>query len=206
MGFRSESGDPRGGPGRVEGLSEMFGMGGRTLWEVQDGLWDPSGGPGRFGGTSGRSGTGQGTLGIPGQVVGPHGGPSRVGEPNQRSGTGRGRFRWSGTIQESSGRSRKGRGNLGQVRDGSGGSTQRAAMSWGTLEEVQDWTGDPRGGPRCVRGPSRRSRPGRRRLEEVWDVSADPPEGLGRVEGRSWWSGKVSGTLGLIWEGSGYPQ
>ena len=65
-----------------------------------------------------------------------------------------------------------------------------------TLGEVRDGSGDPRGGPGRVEGPSGSSGTGRGTLGEVWDGSRDPrgvPE-MGR------------GTLGEVRDGSVDPQ
>ena len=51
----------------------------------------------------------------------------------------------------------------------------------GTLSEVLDGLGDPRGGPGWVRGPSGRSGTGRVTLGEVQDGLQDSWEGPGRV-------------------------
>ena len=69
---RDVSGDPRKGPGQVEGPSERPGTGQKTLGKVLDGsvthgevrdrLEDPQGGPGRVRGHLGSSGTGRGTI------------------------------------------------------------------------------------------------------------------------------------------------
>ena len=76
-------------------------------------------------------------------------------------------------------------------------------MGWGTLGEVRDGSGDPRGCPGRFVGPSGRSetgwgtlgevRDGRWTLRAVWDClgtlgevqngSGDPRRGEGRVEG-----------------------
>ena len=55
---RDGSGDPRGGPGRVEGPSGWYGQGRGTLGEVWDELGEHRGGPGRVGRPSRRFGTG----------------------------------------------------------------------------------------------------------------------------------------------------
>ena len=88
-------------------------------------------------------------------------------------------------------------------------------MGRGTLEEVRDRLGDPRGGPRQVGGPSEkfetgrklpgrcgtgwgtpgRSRMGRETLGEVRDGSGEPRGGLERVRAHSRRHGPVQGTL-----------
>ena len=72
------SGDPRGGPGRVEERYRRFWTGRETLRKVRDGLREPLGGSGRVGGPSWRSGTGR---------VNPPKGPGRVERPSGRAGT-----------------------------------------------------------------------------------------------------------------------
>ena len=77
--------------------------------------------------------------------------------PAGRSWIGQGTHRAVGT----------GRGKLGEVRDGSG-----------TLMEVQERLGDPRGSLRRVERPSGRSGTGQGTLGEVWDGSGTPREDL----------------------------
>ena len=60
---RDGTGDPQGGPGRVEGPFGRSRKGRGTLGEVRDGLGDPREGPGRAVEPSVRFGMGQGTLG-----------------------------------------------------------------------------------------------------------------------------------------------
>ena len=57
------SGDPRDGPGRVEGLTGRFMTGQGTIGKVRDWSRVSRGGPERVEGLSGRSGTGRWTLG-----------------------------------------------------------------------------------------------------------------------------------------------
>ena len=54
----------------------------------------------------------------------------------------------------------------------------RCEMVWGTLGEVRDGSGDPRGGPGQIVGPSGRSRTGQRTLKEVRDGSGTLAEVL----------------------------
>ena len=56
-------------------------------------------------------------------------------------------------------------------------------MGWGTLREVRDRLGDPRGGMGRVKGLSGRSGTGRGTLGKVRDGSRDPQRGQGQVEG-----------------------
>ena len=67
--------------------------------------------------------------------------------------------------------------------------------SWGTLEEVRDWSRDLRRGTKWVGRSSGRFGTGRGTLGEVRD-------GLGP----SWRSGTGQGTLGKFRDGSGDPQ
>ena len=57
----------------------------------------------------------------------------------------------------------------------------RSGTGWGTLGEVRDGEGDPRGGPRRVGGPSGRYGMARETLGKVRDGSEDPWGGLGQV-------------------------
>ena len=75
-----------------------------------------------------------------------------------------------------------GRGTLWQVQDG-----------WETLGEVRDASREPRGGPKQVRGLSRRFGTGQKTLGQVRYGSEDPSEGAGRFVGPSGRSGKGSG-------------
>ena len=86
-------------------------------------------------------------------------------------------------------------------------------MGGGTLGEVQDGLGDPRGGPGqvgdtqgglgLVGGPSGMSRTGRGTLPEVQKRVGDTRGGPGRVGGPSWRSGSGRKTLPKFWDGSG---
>ena len=79
---------------------------------------------------------------------------------------------------------------LGEVRDRTG-----------TFLEVQDGSGEPRGGPGRVEGPWRKSGMGQGTLPEVRDGLGDPPVGLGWVGGPSGKSGTGRGTQGEVWNG-----
>ena len=70
-------------------------------------------------------------------------------------------------------------------------------MGRGTFGEIRDGSGDPRGGPVRVGGPSRRSGSDWGTRWEVRDGSGDPRGGPGRVGGLSRRSGTGQGTL---WE------
>ena len=61
----------------------------------------------------------------------------------------------------------------------------RSVTGQGTLAEVYDWLGGPRGGPRRVGGPSGRSGTGRGTLGEVRNGSGDHRGGPRRVGGPS---------------------
>ena len=89
------------------------------------------------------------------------------------------------------------RDTLKKVQDGT---------SKGTLGEVRDRFGNPRGGPGQVEGTSGRSRTGRRNLGAVQDGPGDNQGGPGRVErplgrcGTGWGTLKRSGTdRGTLW-------
>ena len=115
------------------------------------------------------------------------------------------------------------RGTLPEVRDGLRyspgglgwviGPTQRFGMGWWTFTEVQDGSGDTRGGPRRfgdppgglgrVGGPFQRSGTGRSTLPEVRYVSENPPGGARRVRGPTRKSGMGRRTLPEVRDGSG---
>ena len=77
---------------------------------------------------------------------------------------------WVGGPTKRSGTSRE---TLGEVRDELGW----CGMGQGTLMEVWDELGDPRGGPGCFGGPSGRSGTSQETLGEVRDRSGDPRGG-----------------------------
>ena len=97
-----------------------------------------------------------------------------------------------------------------------GGPSQRSGTGRGTLEEVQDGSRDPPGGPGRVGGPSGKSWKeqgipgmfvtGQRTLGEVGDRWGDTRGGLGRVGGPSERSGSGRGTHGEDRDGLGDPR
>ena len=138
---------------------------------MQDGSGDPRGSPGQVEGASGRFDRGWGTLGEGRDgLVDPRRGPGRVGGPSGRSGTG-----WE---------------NLGEVRDGSENSQRGSKTGLGTLGEVQDRLGEPRGGPGRVVRPSGWSETGQGTLGKIrdglrtWRRSATGRETFGGGPGR----------------------
>ena len=90
-----------------------------------------------------------------------------------------------------------GQRTLWEVRVGSKEATRRSRRGRGTLGEVRDGSGDTRGGPGRVGRSTRRSVMGRGNYLEVIDGSGDPQKGLRWVGGPAWrfWTGQ--GTLGM---------
>ena len=106
---------------------------------------------------------GRGTLGeVRDRSGDPRKGPRWVGEISKvQDGLGEHR-EGAGRLGGTSSRSKTGRGNLGEVRDG-------LSYLWG----VQDDSQDPRNGPGYVGGPSGRSGTGLGTLGEVSDWSEE---------------------------------
>ena len=157
---RDGSGDPWGGPERVErpsGRSRSgrrtwgrFATGWETVGEDRDRSRDSRRGPGRAGGHSGRSGTGRGFI----------------GEVWDGSGDPRGGLAWvgrCGTNRETLEEVHDGQGTLGEVPD-----------NQGILREVRDELVVTQGGLGQVGGPYGRFRTGRGTRGEVQERSGDP--------------------------------
>ena len=185
MEVRERTGDPQGGPERVEGPTEKCRTGRGNHLEVQNPRKVPglvvqtSCKSGTVWGPSGRFEMGLGTLGeVQDESGALQGGPGQIRGPSE-------------AVQNGSGDPR---GGVGRV----GGPSKRSGTCWWTLGEVRDGSGDPRGGLERVGGPSGRSGTGREILGEVRDGSRDPWGGLERVYGPSGKSRTGQWTLGEV--------